>query len=192
MNLRNIVLILITLASFNLVKGQNHNPKLPPISKDITLNDYASSHQGFWGAVQLSGASSVILEASNSPMSEIDIVGGYRFSSYFKIGLGLGGRYYFNNTNIRSKSFHMSLPLYLNVRGNFINDEYRTVVPYYSADLGAAIGDGVMWRPTLGIRIGQDRSAFLMGISYLGQSLKYRNGKDKYVSFIGLTLGYEY
>ena len=76
--------------------------------------------------------------------------------------------------------------------GNFIDDEFRTVTPYWSMDMGGAIKDGFMWRPTIGIRVGQSRSAFLLGVTYTGQNLKYKTGKDRYVSAVGLTLGYEF
>ena len=93
-------------------------------------------------------------------------------SDYVRVGVGIGGRYYGGNHDFRANSGEFSVPIYANVRGNFIPTEYRKVVPYYSFDLGGALRDGVFLRPTIGLRIGEPRAAFLIGISYLGQSTK--------------------
>jgi hypothetical protein len=83
------------------------------------------------------------------------------------------------------------------VRGNFIPTQYRSVVPYYSFSIGGSIRDGFFFRPTVGLRIGQQRSAFLVSLSYVGQSMKgYKWNKElkyvDYVSFISLGIGYEF
>ena len=58
-----------------------------------------------------------------------------------------------------------------------------------------------MVRPTIGLRIGDfERSAFLVGISYLAQNVRIaksdsdgRLSRDKYLSsFITLKIGYEF
>lgn len=174
------------------MNAQNKDIKMPPIGDDVTLTDYSDSESGFWCAGQLSGSYSTNLTKSNSPYGEFDFVGGYRHNSYLKIGLGLGGRYYFNNDKIRKSDIAWSMPIYLNVRGNIIDDTYRTVAPYYSIDLGGVIRDGFMLRPSIGMRVGQPRSAFLIGLTYTGQSLKYITGKQRFTSFVGVTVGYEY
>ncbi len=167
-------------------------PKMPAVGVDPNLRDMADNDTGFWFSPQLSGGYTLFLSKHCSPWSELDLAGGYRFSQYLKVGIGIGGRYYFDNSKLRKSDIGWSFPIYATVRGNFIPETYRTVVPYYSCDLGGAIRDGFMWRPTFGIRVGQARSAFLVGISYIGQSLKYWNGDGKYVSSLGLTIGYEY
>jgi len=166
--------------------------KLLPVGKDPSLTDYSVAESGFWCAGQIYGAYSTIISSPNSPYGEIDFIGGYRFNKYLRVGIGLAGRYYFNNDEVRKSDMKWAMPLYLNIRGNIIDDTYRTVTPYYSMDLGATIRDGFMMRPTIGIRVGQERSAFLLGLTYTGQSLKYRKGNQKFVSFVGLTLGFEY
>jgi hypothetical protein len=84
------------------------------------------------------------------------------------------------------------MPLFAHVRGNLIKEEYRTVVPYYALDLGGVFRDGFMWRPSIGIKVGEDRSAFTIAVSYLGQSTKRFDNKQKYVSGVVLRLGYEF
>lgn len=167
-------------------------PVQPAITRDRALGDMNDNDTGFWMSAQINGSYSVFLSSRCAPWTEFDVVGGYRFSQYLKVGIGIGGRYYFDNSRLRSKNEEWSFPIFATVRGNFITDAYRDVTPYYSVDLGGAIQDGFMWRPTVGLRIGQSRSAFLVGITYTGQSLKYVTGKDRYVSGLGITLGYEY
>lgn len=188
------LIMALAVAAVSVVgaQAQSHSPKLPPVGKDQRLTDYADNGAGFWCAVQLGGYASTIMSHRNVPVAELDLVGGYRFNQWFRAGLGLGGRHYFMNSDLRYKSERWSLPLYANFRGNFIDDTYRDVVPYYSFDIGAAIGDGFMFRPAIGIRVGQPRSAFTLGLNYMGQSLRYKTGKDRFVSFVGLTVGYEY
>lgn len=170
-------------------------------NKPTSHKDYSTFNTGFWCAVELQGGYSLNLSKKNVGMTELDVVGGYRFNQYAKVGLGFGGRYYFNNNDVRYSSVKWAFPLYLNVRGNFISDEYRSVVPYYSMDLGTAFRDGVFFRPTVGIRVGSERSAFLLGLSYMGQQLKcFKTNADtgnklahkKYTSFITLKVGYEF
>lgn len=165
---------------------------LPPVGNAGNLDDYGDRNTGFWIAGQINAAYSLYLKDSNRPYTEIDVTGGYRFNEYLKAGVGFGGRYYIDGSRLRHDDIDWSFPLYVNIRGNIIHDGYNTVVPYYSVDMGGAIRDGFFWRPTIGIRVGQPRSAFLLGLTYTGQSLKDVSGGRRYASFLGLTLGYEY
>lgn len=91
-----------------------------------------------------------------------------------------------------------SIPLFIDVRGNFITNDTRTVVPYWAFDLGfsfsanylnglkindlrgdtylydytdvkTTLGDGVFFAPTIGVKIGTPRHNLLIGITYTGQ-----------------------
>ena len=129
-----------------IIPGKSKNPN--------SYKDYSTYETGFWWSAELQGGFSCNLEGPNLGMLELDALGGYRFNQYAKIGLGFGARYYFNNDDIRYSSIKWAFPLYVNVRGNFIPEEHRTMVPYYSMDLGAAFRDGVFFRPTIGVRVG--------------------------------------
>ena len=128
----------------------------------------------------------------------MDFVGGYRVNEFFRIGAGFGPRYYFGPERARLNVARWGMPLYLNIRGNFIPSEYRDCVPYYSIDCGTSFPDGIMFRPTIGVRIGEPRSAFLLGVSYTGQQLKNadldKDGKlkHKFTSFLSIKIGYEF
>lgn len=167
-------------------------PVQPAVKEDRAIRDMTDNDTGFWMSAQVNGSYSVFISDKCTPWTELDVAGGYRFNQYLKVGVGFGGRYYFENDRLRNNNVKWSFPVFATVRGNFIPDDYRTVTPYYSFDIGGAIRDGFMWRPTVGLRIGQSRSAFLVGITYTGQSLKYKTGKDRYISGVGLTLGYEF
>lgn len=167
-------------------------PNTPNISSSSSLNDYATYDKGFWMGVNFMGAYSLFLTEHCTPWAELSIVGGYRFNQYLKVGIGFGARYYFENSKLRERDIKWSFPILATVRGNIISDEYRTVVPYYSVEIGGTIQDGFMWRPTFGLRIGQSRSALLVGINYTGQDLIYKTNKKRYVSSLGLTIGYEF
>ncbi len=122
---------------------------------------------------------------------------GYRFNEYVRVGLGLGARYYFDNNKVRSTLSEWAFPIFLNIRGNFIPTRYRDVVPYYSFDIGGTVRDGFMLRPTVGLRVGLERSAFLVGLGYVGQDLSTYSRDNlrktrRFVNFITLKLGYEF
>lgn len=178
----------------SVICAQDHNPSgvtLPPVEKDQDLTDYTKNDTGFWISGQLLGAYSLRTHHTNRPLTELNVTGGYRFNEYLRVGIGFGARTYFGNDALRERSSSWAFPLFANVRGNIIPTGYRNVVPYYSLDLGGVIQDGFMWRPTIGIRVGQPRSAFLLGLTYIGQCGKFVDN-CKYSSFLGLTLGYEY
>lgn len=173
-----------------------------PTENGRPFKDYGSVSSGFWNAVELQGGYSVNHGHSNIGITELDYVAGYRVNEFFRFGAGLGARFYPKSNHLRDTSWKWSFPIFLNVRGNIIGREhYRTVVPYYSLDAGGAIHDGFMVRPTIGLRIGDfERSAFLVGISYLAQNIRIARfdsegnySRDNYLSsFVTLKIGYEF
>ncbi|MDD6281174.1 MAG: hypothetical protein PUA76_05735 [Bacteroidales bacterium] len=179
---------------------ENQLNRLPEIGSANEVKDYSQSNTGFWIAAEASGAYSCRLFHSNFSLAEVDAVFGYRFNDYLRVGLGVGARYYFDNDKVRYTRSEWAFPLYFNMRGNFMPAFYRNLVPYWSVDVGGTIRDGLLVRPTLGLRIGRQRSAFLLGLGYMGQDMKTFAlddkgrwyGKSKFVSFVTLKLGYEF
>lgn len=167
-------------------------PVTPAVTQNTSLKQYTDTDRGFWMRAQVIGAYTIFLNDRCAPLAEFDVAGGYRFSQYLKAGVGIGIRSYFDNDRLRGRDERWSMPVFATVEGNIIDETYRTVVPYYSLDLGGAVRDGFMVRPGVGLRIGSSRSAFLIGINYIGQSLKYRTGKDRFVSAAGISIGYEF
>ena len=195
------ILALAACAAMTLHAQENQVNRLPEVNgREQLQKNYSATETGFWIAAEAVGGYSCRISNSNFALAEIDVTAGYRFCEYLRVGAGFGGRYYFDNDKVRYRSSEWAFPIYANVRGNMIPTDYRTTVPYYSLDIGGTVQDGFMLRPTVGLRIGQKRSAFLLGLTYTGQSLtgfayddegnKY--SKNRFVSFISLKLGYEF
>lgn len=180
--------------------ARGKDPKIPDTSKAKNPHvEYTHNDTGFWFVAELQGGYSCRVNKGNVGLMELDAVIGYRVNEYFRFGVGVGGRYYFNNEEVRWSSVEWSFPIYANFRGNIIPTEYRKVVPYYSLDIGGSIRDGFMVRPTIGIRVGEPRNAFLLGLSYLGQEVdSYElvpplvEKKSKFISAVTLKIGYEF
>lgn len=159
-----------------------------------SYTDYGDMDSGFWFSTEIGEALSCNIKGGNYTFTELDAIGGYRFNEFLRLGIGIGARYY-NNNGHRFSSISWGMPIYGTVRGNIIPGEYRNVVPYYSVDMGASIRDGFMFRPGIGMRIGQKRNAFIASLSYLGQNIistENNARKNKFTSFVMLRIGYEF
>lgn len=164
---------------------------------DPTLNHFSDRNTGFWWSAELSLGGSwrnPHPKNANAGFGEIDFTAGYRFNEYVRVGAGAGLRYYFPAHHLRASGTPLSGPLYVNVRGSLMPCLYKDIVPYYSFDLGGAFNDGFMWRPTIGLRFGTLRNAFLLGLTYTGQTMRTINrpNKHSYVSLLSLKFGYEF
>lgn len=169
-----------------------------------TLSSRNDNKNHFWWGADLYGFYSCYSSSNNKPMTELSVTLGYRLNEYVKVGVGVGARYYFDadkndiiNRQRKEDLINLSIPIYVNLRGHLSSSRERSVIPYYSLSFGASINEGVMVRPTIGLRIGDyDRSAFLIGINYMGQTLKlpsnHINKKKSFTTFIGLNIGYEF
>lgn len=192
--MKKVILLLVVLLSGVIVNAQNRDIRIPTEGgDDLNTKVYTEYNTGFFAAAELSTGMSLNGKGSrNWGFGEFDVVGGYRFSEYFRAGIGLGARYYFHLKGCRNTSHNWGMPLFLNLRGNFIPTGYRDVVPFWSFDFGTTFPDGIMVRPAVGLRIGQKRSAFTISIGYLGQHLKSRPHTPEFYSGITLKLGYEF
>lgn len=197
--------IIMVAASVSLSARENEPNRTPEI-----INPHANAFvaplsertTGFWAAVE-AGIGSSVISGKNVGFAEVDVTAGYRFSEFLRIGPGFGYRQYFPTHTLRQKDGSWSMPLYFNVRGNMMTAQYHICIPYYSFDIGGAFQDGFMWRPTIGLKIGEPRRAFTIGLSYVGQSIRTYSYVDRgenpelikgsrYVSMLCLRLGFEY
>lgn len=201
MKLRILSLALIIASALGCSAQELRDVKIPTESNlGVKHLDYLQFEKGFFCSAEASGAYSFRNKRKNLGFTEVDFVGGYRFSDYLRVGIGLGARRYFNSSGVRYMTHNWGLPLFLNLRGNFIPNAYRNYVPYWSVDCGTTFPDGVFIRPNVGIRIGQARSAFVASLGWLGQNIrvsKFRNvgtlkANSCFYSFINLKLGYEF
>lgn len=171
-------------------------------------NDYETYQTGFFMSGEAATGWSLDSGRDNMGFTEVAATGGYRFSEYLRVGLGIGARVYYHD-DARYSAHHWGMPLYVNLRGNFIESGYRNAVPFWSVDCGATFPDGFMVRPMVGVRVGQERSAFVASIGYMGQQIRQagdakpvqgEQGIEMYeidpdhtfCSFITLKLGYEF
>ena len=179
------------------------NPAIPENKNLQPAEGYYSNPytkiSGVWWSVESTTGYSIRFNKSGGGFEELSVAGGWRFNEYVRIGLGVGGRYYFCCDDLRYRAHDWALPIYLNIRGGFMSRAERTVTPFYSFDIGCSIGDGFMVRPTIGIKIGDMRQSFLLGVSYLGQQMCTAPTIDKpaghthsFISFAALKLGYEF
>ncbi|MCM1290422.1 MAG: hypothetical protein NC207_00625 [Bacteroides sp.] len=187
-----IFLMTVPVVAFS----QQKQIKMPTEHNEgVRYSDYTTYERGFFCAAE-AGAAYMIESVQKPVISEIDFVGGYRYNEFFRAGIGIGVRHFAEAGKVRHAPGRFGMPLYLDIRGNFIPTAYRDVVPYYSFDIGTSFPDGMMIRPGVGLRIGQDRSAFLVSLSYLGQDIRTINSDGKidrkFMSGISLKVGYEF
>ncbi len=176
------------------VEAQVREIRLPEKPKRAQHHDYSQDDAGFWCAVEASGGSSVITGHKNIQYADLTFTAGYRMNEYLRFGAGLGVRdYVAGNDAVRGGKEPLTLPVFVNARGSIITQYDRGIVPYWSVNVGAFVGDGVFFSPTIGMRIGQIRNSFLIGLNYTFGNIDvvkpiYSEG----VNFFGLKIGYEF
>lgn len=159
--------------------------------------DLSSQHNGWWCSAELNSAA--IFLSGVAGVEEIAFVNGYRFSEYIKIGVGVAARVAYCMPSVY-QNVSVSVPVYLDARGNFISQYSRNYSPYWQVDFGYAFDasnpadapniSGFFFSPTLGMKIGGWRNNFLVGISYIGQM--YSNNGSKLANAVCLRLAYEF
>lgn len=171
---------------------------LPVVAQEGIKVDNSSIDKGFWFAVEAAGMPAFANNGTNAVYTQADVIIGYRFDQFFRVGVGASPRYLFSSTKVSSGNFfppakwnNFDLPVYLDLRGNFVSQESKKVVPYWSVDLGYEIGHGVYGSPTVGLRFGGLRNDFLVGVTY---SFNYTKGsfQDFMVHAVGLKVGFEF
>lgn len=178
------------------VQINNEQVNVPEASKRSEYQDYATKEKGWWCSVEIAGGGNMSIGEKRLGLCQVEFINGYRFSELIKIGLGVSTRFYMNNDYVRApknnRNLPFAVPVFLNVRGNFISQGTRMFSPYWSFDVGYCINDNFFYRPTIGFRIGQSRNNFIFGISYMGQILNKQKVGNTYESFLMGSIGYEF
>lgn len=92
---------------------------------------------------------------------------------------------------MRNTNSKFGIPLYVNLRGNFVSAYDRDGVPFWSLNLGGITREGLFLNPTIGYSFGGLRNNFYLGLSYTLTDFKdFTKSKQKY-SYFGLKIGYE-
>ena len=190
--MRKILMIgMAVWALAGAANAQNREIRMPESPKATQLN-IAEADRGFWCVIEAGGGSTLMEEHKNVGMLEVSYTGGYRFNQYLKVGVGLGVLYYPNGEKVRDSGKKLAMPLFLNLRGNLLSDEIRRTVPFWSVNVGTAMPDGLFLTPSVGLRIGEKRNAFLMSVGYTLRHLKTAVGCCENYSGAMVKLGYEF
>lgn len=208
MKTKSILLLILALFAFPVRSAESaQRDVVMPTEKGLGTyhKDYSKFNKGFFFAAEAQGGYSLTGKGKGIGVADINLTAGYRFSDYIRIGAGIGPEFYFDNHFdkgvdglMRNASGNVALSLYANARGNFIPSDYRSVVPYWSVNIGGVFPDGMLLNPSVGIRVGEPRSAFLLALSYKMQAIRHKDAdnpeaiKHSGTSFLMLNLGYEF
>lgn len=184
--------IFLIIFGFTLpIYAQYREVNLPQKQKQSNYKEIITENKGFWCAFETEGGSSIMEKKTNMQFFNLSFTGGYRFNEYLRVGAGFGGRMYVNNANVRNTDSKFGIPIYANLRGNFISAYDRDGVPFWSVNLGGITKEGLFLNPTIGYSFGGLRNTFFIGLSYTLTNFKdYTNSQQNY-SYFGLKLGYE-
>ena len=189
--MRKFLFFFIMLSATTLVNAQYRDVKLPDAPKQTSYVDYERVNTGFWYAIDVEGGSSIMIH-DNMQFVSLTATAGYRFNEFFRLGAGIGGRYYVHNAYVRDTDNDFGVPIFANVRGKFLSAYYRDGVPFWSLNVGGITNEGFFANPTIGYCFGGVRNNFLIGISYTITSFKNYKKKNDAYSYFGLKLGYEF
>lgn len=182
------VSVLLTLSA----SAQYRDVKMPEKPHQTGYRDYESQDNGFWYAFEAEGGSTIMEHQRNMQFADVTFTGGYRINEFLRVGAGFGGRMYVNNSEVRYTNSKFGVPIFANVRGNFISAYDRDGVPFWSVRLGGITNEGVYFSPSVGYSFGGLRNDFIIGIAYTLTNLKDFTGSRQTYSSFGLRLGYEF
>lgn len=191
--MRKTVLSFLLLALAAVGNAQERVIKMPKAPKQSKHTEFSLKEKGYWWSADVAVGSALAFHEKILLTTGINFVNGYRFDDYLRIGIGIGAQYHaLHNDDIRNTDIKWTMPIFLNARGNFISQEVREIVPFWSVDLGGVIRDGFMFTPSIGARIGEQRSAFLVSLGYSLRTIDTKVNHEKTRNYIVLKLGYEF
>ena len=136
--MKKIVIFLVLLSTSTSILAQYRNVKLPEKPKMTHYKNYEKENKGFWCAIESELGSSVMVHRTNMQYVNILFTGGYRLNEFIRFGAGFGGKMYVNNAEIRDSDNKFGIPIFANVRGNFISAYERDGVPYWSFNIATS------------------------------------------------------
>lgn len=169
-----IATLLLGLVGVSL--AQSSSITLPEKPKRAKYVDYSVKQTGWWCAAQLGAG----YATNGHVFGQFDFVNGYRFSEFLKVGVGVSPRIGLN-----------TIPIYAQVRGNFISQEDTMFAFFWNADMGYAINGGIYASPSVGMRYGGIRHNVLLNLYYAFEGQK-PEVSDQLLHIVGLRIGYEF
>lgn len=172
--------------------------KTPEEPKGAKFVNYSDLDKGWWCAAEaVAGVS--WYKSRRMGICALTFINGYRFSEFLKIGVGIGARFNLNNDHnyLLFRKEHkiqapMSVPLFINARGNIISQKPRMCVPFWNADIGYAIFDNFFFDAGIGFKVGTKRNNFVMSANFMGQVVHYDPGNTCFGNSILFKIGYEF
>lgn len=184
-------LLLLTLAT--IVQAQDRIIKMPEAPKQSKYTEFSLKEKGYWWSADVAVGPALAFREKTLLTTGVNFVNGYRFDDFLRVGIGIGAQYHaLHNNDIRDTDIKWTMPIFLNARGNFVSQGVREIVPFWSVDLGGVIRDGFMFTPSIGARIGAQRSAFLISLGYSLRTIDAKEDHAKTRNYIVLKLGYEF
>ena len=185
-----ILLALIAIIPISTF-AQYREVNLPSRPQQTNYKGTASEERVFWCSFETEGGTSIMESKPNMQFGNISFTGGYRFNEFLRIGAGLGARIYLNNSTVRNTNSKFGIPIYTNVRGNFISAYERDGVPFWSLNFGGITKEGLFISPTIGYSFGGLRNNFLIGLSYTLTRFENCTLTKQNYSYLSFKLGYE-
>lgn len=175
-----------------VANAQYRDVKMPNAPKQTNYKNYDAENSSFWCALEAEGGSSIMVHSPNMQYVGATWTGGYRINEFLRVGAGLGVRYYVNHADVRNTDNKFGVPIFANVRGNFISAYDRDGVPFWSVNIGGITNEGFFASPAVGYSFGGLRNNFQISISYTITSFKNCAEENTAYSYFGLKLGYEF
>ena len=189
---KTLLLIACALLCMTAYAQENQVTRLPEKPNRTAYKDYTQSQGGYWFSVEGFGGTMADPNEKNIQYIGADFVNGYRFSEFLRAGVGVGMKYYFGSDKVRTSSVSWGFPLYIDLRGNIISQNDREAVPFWSVETGTEIRSGFFFSPLIGLKIGEQRSSFTVGISYTYFKMDTwaKDGDSR--NMVSLKVGYEF
>ena len=125
---------------------------------------------------------------------ELNMINGGQINPYFSLGVGAGVRYYFNAKEGIGGEYGIAVPLFADVKINFVDD---SISPYLSCGIGYSFdarddfkGLGLYLKPTVGMSFKTSKkSALLIGVGYEIQKIKISDYEAINSGAISINIG---
>lgn len=190
--MKKLFLIFTVLVTAISVHAQYRDVILPEKPHQPGYKNYNSEDAGFWCALELEGGSSVMVHSPNMQYAGLTFTGGYRINEFLRFGAGLGVKDCLHNADMRLSDNKFGVPIFANVRGNFVSAYDRDGVPFWSLNVGGITHEGAFVSPTIGCSFGGLRNNFQIGLSYTLVNFDDFEKKNRTYSYFGVKVGYEF
>lgn len=191
--MKNTLLLLIcAVFSLTVSAQENKVTRMPEKPDRAAYTDYSQSQSGYWFTVEGLGGSMADPNSKCLQFIGAQTVNGLRLNEFLRGGIGIGMKYYFKSEDVRTSTISWGFPLYANLRGNIISQNDRAAVPFWSLEAGTEIRSGFFVSPLIGLKLGEQRSSFTVGLSYTIIKMDTWDKDGDMRNLVTLKFGYEF